>query len=87
MQLETGVIRVTCRSWHRIVSHFMSLSNDLPRLKVTLNLLSMVTEHQPTSLQLGLTNKQQQVWLLSMPSNIRTMSLPTLEIKLGVADQ
>jgi hypothetical protein len=76
-----GIIRVTCRSWHRIVSHFLSLFNNLPRLKVTL--ISMVTEHQPTSLQLSLTNKQQ----LSMPSNIRTMSLLSLEIKLDVADQ
>ena len=76
LQLESGVLRGTCRVWLWIVSHYMFLSKDLLRLQVTLNQVSMLTEYQSTSPQFSLTNKQ-LVLLLSIP----------LGVKLGVADQ
>lgn len=80
---EQATARMVCRSWHRIVSRFMSpsLSTDLTGHKVTPNLLSVVARHQPTSLLLGLTNtgKQQLMWLLPRLSNTRMISLQGLD--------
>jgi len=80
---QQATARMVCRSWHRIVSRFMSpnVSTDLTGHKVTPNLLSVIARHQPTSLLLGLTNtsKQQLVWLLPRLSNIRVLSLQGLD--------
>ena len=53
---QQATARMVFRSWHRIVSRFMSpnVSTDLTGRKVTPNLLSVIARHQPTSLLLGL---------------------------------
>jgi len=80
---QQAAARQVCRSWHRIVSRFLSPSvcTDLTGHKVTPNLLSVVARHQPTSLLLGLTNtsKQQLVWLLPRLSNTKMLSLQGLD--------
>ena len=79
---QQATARMVCRSWYRIVSRFMS---DLTGQKVTPYLLSVIARHQPTSMLLGLTSKQQLVWLLPRLSNIRVLSLQGLDWVVSVS--
>jgi len=86
---QQALARTVCRSWHRIVTRFMSpsISSDLNGHKVTPYVLSVVAKYQPSKLILGFTNtsKQQLTWLLPRLPNTKSLSLQGLDWSTAVS--